>query len=763
MAGIGGTLNPNYPFAQTGSASQSKQDNLSKLEFFFGPPAHPEKLDLYTEQHAQSFYLPDAYRGQSLKLGETMNNLLLEGPEDWQTSAMLPFLQTDQIRVEWNIARFDQRILQRVPSEGSSRMLTASKNNFRERTVRYGAGISIESDFYRTEAGRKFFSDQMMSLRYCVQMTINHDVMYTLLTVPFYDFNHDLERNLLPRRNVIAAMQHEVAMFACVQKQDRGLDLAVTKTQARMQRYQVNPTAMIIPPEMKLYATMVPDEKTLHYLGGPQAVAEFRTGPDGFGKGKFRGLDVYTSTPFDTGENTDSMQLLRRRTQVGEFYRMRAPPVHDPARGLSPNYLDILIYDEKVDRLAHISALDALRFAMPEESASGDKGPFKDCDGSNNAEKDPLKLKERMTTPVKTKILQSVTDTVLKTYLKVVDSNGTYANVKATDLAALLAEVDALVGPNKTFDYTYAKFEQLFQLAAIGIWFPLQIVVARPFIEHEMFSSIVAVAGSDTGATIFGHADMQIAANTSVKVIEAHYTCHTKAIVTRPQNVNIMRDIMCASYEAGADARFFGSRDPDTGEVVTGRAKAQNIRKAVRSRLEFQKEYSDLYESMFAFLAPWDANDQFMQDNAFSLLGNSGLPWDTGTGTNVAAAAGAGGRGEHADVNFPGGYANWFRYDALLQLRQIHTGEDQGQRQRQDFVRTGSFNNSVCLLGPHRVYAPFSEKQFDLVPGQGHFGPDALPGDARWRRGESISAKDARGQLVGLEVAASVKSSIMAD
>ena len=63
----------------------------------------------------------------------------------------------------------------------------------------------------------------------------------------------------------------------------------------------------------------------------------------------------------------------------------------------------------------------------------------------------------------------------------------------------------------------------------------------------------------------------------------------------------------------------------------------------------------------------------------------------------------------------------------------------------------------------------------NLIPGQGHFGPDAIPGgapaarspalrrarltqspllaDARWRRGESVSLKTARDTLVPLELA----------
>ena len=73
----------------------------------------------------------------------------------------------------------------------------------------------------------------------------------------------------------------------------------------------------------------------------------------------------------------------------------------------------------------------------------------------------------------------------------------------------------------------------------------------------------------------------------------------------------------------------------------------------------------------------------------------------------------------------------------------------------------GSTNNATCFLGPHRIFDPFTKSFMNLIPGQGHvrrsrrshrhrhrphlpltavalapqFGPDAIPGDARWRRG----------------------------
>jgi hypothetical protein len=39
-----------------------------------------------------------------------------------------------------------------------------------------------------------------------------------------------------------------------------------------------------------------------------------------------------------------------------------------------------------------------------------------------------------------------------------------------------------------------------------GIWMPVSLVIARPFIEHRMMSAVMTVAGRDTGATLFGPA-----------------------------------------------------------------------------------------------------------------------------------------------------------------------------------------------------------------------------------------------------------------
>ena len=53
-----------------------------------------------------------------------------------------------------------------LADEGVSRMQTSLRRRHRDRVVRRGIGMMIESDFYATEAGRQHFSDQLTSIRY---------------------------------------------------------------------------------------------------------------------------------------------------------------------------------------------------------------------------------------------------------------------------------------------------------------------------------------------------------------------------------------------------------------------------------------------------------------------------------------------------------------------------------------------------------------------------------------------------------------------
>jgi len=718
----------------------SREDVLSNLAFFFGDPAVPEKLRDYSEHHAMTYHFPDAYYGQNTKIRETLNNLILKSPQEWHTQVALPFVKIVGTSVEWDEIRFDVRLLQRVPYEGISRMSTSLRRRHRDRVVRRGIGLTIESDFYATEAGRAHFADQLTSIRYCVQETCNFDAIFAYLTCGNYDFRYDIQKGLRPRRSVRTAMANEINMYGIVQKDQMGLDKAVEEVKYRMSRYSVSPNMMIIPPQLSLYMALAPEQKLTYPLAGPDGPAAFNGGVQGFEAQSFRGLGVFNSTPYEVSDDQDSVQMLQRSTQIGEFYRMSAPAVYDPNTRLPPSYMDIMIYDEESDRHVHIPFEQAL-FATCYGRRDGglDTGPRGDLFGLAESFKDP-------------EVIRKFTDSLAARPF------GTPVGTTKIDpaLPGGSSFITALLAPGgvNTMPDTAAKMEQIGAAAAttpattgsesdimltilsmvrVGVWLPIEIVIARPFIEHLMLSAVVAVSGRDTGATLFGPADMQISANTSVKTIEGHYTCHTKSVITKPQNVYVMRDIMCSGYVAGGNTRFFGIRN-----TTNGPASPADVRQQMDERLSFQDDAVSEYGSMLAFCAPY--GDGAKRDQVISISERL-LPWEV--------------NGNDPEKRyFPGGNDNFKAYASEFGLNSIHFGEDVRASENMEFISQGSMNNSLCFVGPHRKYNPFSNQYHELVPGQGHFGPDAIPGDARWRRGEAVSLKAARDNMVSLEAAA---------
>lgn len=135
---------------------------------------------------------------------------------------------------------------------------------------------------------------------------------------------------------------------------------------------------------------------------------------------------------FEVSDDADSVQMLTRSSQVGEFYVM-GPPLVEPT---SKNFMDIIIYNEESDRHVRITWEQAVKATMVGNAAL------------NSAELADWKIKA---------------------------DAWTAANTDLTKYTAAAAE-------------------------------PVYIVITRPFIEHLMHSAVVAVAGRDTGATLFGPA-----------------------------------------------------------------------------------------------------------------------------------------------------------------------------------------------------------------------------------------------------------------
>lgn len=693
----------------------AKDDIINALGMFFGAPSAPEKLADYTAAHAATYAFPDAYAGQSTALRDTMINLIIQSPQDWQTGSMLPFQQIEGTTVEWDELRFDVRLMQRVPYEGVSRMQTSIKRKHRDRIVRRGLGMMIESDFYATPAGQRHFQQQLLSIRYCVQETCNFDVLFALLTCGNYDFRYDINRGLRPARQLKTAMQHEVLMYAGAQKEGLGFDRLVEEVKMRMSRYQVTPNILIVPPQLSYFMSMTDEARVSYPENGVKGQAIFEGGVAGF-EGTFRGLNVVRSMPFETTDESDAVQMLQRQTQVGEFYYIGAPD-HPPNDADVKTSFDTVIFDEDRDVLHKISFMEVLMHLRTMLGGNTDaeivlmvmlglkpvkanKAKLEEILGKIDEESDPFHFERNLALAANEKAKVDLQ----KAAFKVTAGHEFSETVGSTD--------------KNGFQWTH-----LIANVKAGLWTPVKAVLVRPFIEHLMLSAVASVAGADTGATLFGPSDMQLSANTSVKVIEGHYTMHSKAVVTKPQNVFVMRDILCNGYIGGGGVTMF-----DSNPAIF----LNQLNKRLGADEEMMNGPQTEIPSMFPLPIPFTAPHQEVYG-----ISDRILPWTVARNSTYQFS------------HFPGGeMAYRLLFNKHFDMTTVHYGEDQRAIQGQEFLTNGSLNNSMCFQGPHRRQSLLGHDSMALVPGVGHFGTDALPGDARWRRGQATSCEKSRSEML---------------
>tara|TARA_B110001450_G_scaffold105524_1_gene99921 strand:- start:3060 stop:3731 length:672 start_codon:yes stop_codon:yes gene_type:complete len=162
-----------------------------------------------------------------------------------------------------------------------------------------------------------------------------------------------------------------------------------------------------------------------------------------------------------------------------------------------------MIYDEESDRHIHIPFDQAL-YATSYGDANGPKGDiFKIGEvGHPDTAKADAHAQDR---PLYNSTTNAGPAGTFSTILQWIDGQFGYKKAAGDgkgaegDFKGAKLDLDDTAGCRILVD-------RLILLVQAGVWCPIEIVIARPFIEHLMLSAIVSVAGRDTGATLFGPA-----------------------------------------------------------------------------------------------------------------------------------------------------------------------------------------------------------------------------------------------------------------
>lgn len=245
-------------------------------------------------------------------------------------------------------------------------------------------------------------------------------------------------------------------------------------------------------------------------------------------------------------DDADSVQMLQRSTQVGEYYRMMPPHTWDPKKLLPQAHMDIVIYDEEADKHVHITFEQALYATCVE-----DAGWAAVANGA------PMSIATRLFGVTGAQAQADFRAKLLAHFgIPAANAPGNedlWGDQFGRSLnPPVRGAVEAGRAVNTLYNADPPTKQMLVNCVKAGVKLPICITIVRPFIEHLCMSAIMTVSGRDTGATLFGPADsaparhpppatrrcrahqfhrpsrllapVQISANTTVKTIEG-YAC----------------------------------------------------------------------------------------------------------------------------------------------------------------------------------------------------------------------------------------------
>ena len=102
----------NNPEAFTTVGDAGGNDSFLEMQKYFGPMSRSDIETHAADKFAHTTHnLPRSYVGRNLFLQSTIDFLLTK-TDDWYTRVMLPWFETDELHVEWQVWRFNKTIFE---------------------------------------------------------------------------------------------------------------------------------------------------------------------------------------------------------------------------------------------------------------------------------------------------------------------------------------------------------------------------------------------------------------------------------------------------------------------------------------------------------------------------------------------------------------------------------------------------------------------------------------------------------------------------
>lgn len=335
------------------------------FESFFGPISVQDGQGVNASSvfAHEAYNLPEAYKGRNLFLGDLLD-MLITRTDDWYTARVMPWRETDQIHVSWNVFRFNKTMADLQPEQGVPRYITAESEEHSDSLVRRGLAFIVEHGFYSTERGRQHYLLNLENITESVHMTCYYGVLHALLSGKGHWKEWQRQYGRRTHR-VDDLLRMERNRWAIAQKTERGMYILDAELKDMMKYQNVQPDTWILPSKMSIYLTMIPSNEVEYIKGGSSGAIQnnndIRSKPRDLIT--FRGSAVCETMPFSTDFASEPTELLRREKMCGSYYTMlphSRASLDAPGNQYRSDHRSIFIYNCDVDRFEKISLEEAL-------------------------------------------------------------------------------------------------------------------------------------------------------------------------------------------------------------------------------------------------------------------------------------------------------------------------------------------------------------------------------------------------------------------
>lgn len=298
-----------------GSVGDAPNGNIFS-PFFGTPNGYHAEVRADDGLSHESYNLPKAYEGKNKRIEDVLD-FLIRKEDEFYTRDLMPWEFTEDLHVVWDVWKFNRTLASIVPEQGISRLVTQESERHTDNLIRRGLGFQLEHGFMTTEAGKRNYAMNLQQISDAVHVTSYFGVMHALFSGHNYykEYRRKFARYVKSPRTLF---RHERQMWACLQKDVKGLYIMDAECKHFMKTQGVTPDVLVLPPKAGIYVSMVPPSETTYSERGPGAHEALTDGRTGIAT--FRGCKVFEAQAFDVDFRHEFVDLTGRPRMIGEYF-----------------------------------------------------------------------------------------------------------------------------------------------------------------------------------------------------------------------------------------------------------------------------------------------------------------------------------------------------------------------------------------------------------------------------------------------------------